>query len=135
MSGLGVPHGKTARGRDQARPPTYLDTSVPPPAPAPDDTRTTLDVMSVCAHVVSMDTSTYTTQDAMAIQLAAHDAVQRARTEVRIVGLSIDCSVRALPLREQVADGERLRRVDSELAAAQAAFDAAQDLDCPDSGA
>ncbi|MCY7419770.1 MAG: hypothetical protein LH650_15005 [Chloroflexi bacterium] len=82
-----------------------------------------------------MDTTTHTTQDAMAIQMAAHDAVERARTEVRIAELRIDCSVRGLPLREQVADSERLRRADVALAAAQAAFDAAQDLDCPESEA
>jgi len=92
--------------------------------------------MSVCAHVVSMDTSTtHITQDAMAIQMATHDAVERARFEVRIAELRISTSVRGLPLREQVADGERLRRADAALAAAQAAFDAAQDLDCPDSEA
>ncbi len=83
-----------------------------------------------------MDSSTTrTTRDAMAIQMAAYDAVGRARTEVRIAELRIDCSVRGLPLREQVADSERLRRADAALVAAQAAFDAAQDLDCPDSGA
>jgi len=79
-----------------------------------------------------MDTTTHTIQDAMALQRAAHDAVERARFEVWIAELRISTSVRGLPLREQVADGERLRRADAALAAAQAAFDAAQDLDCPD---
>ena len=49
-----------------------------------------------------------------------------------VVELRIGTSVRGLPLREQVADGERLKAADAELVAAQAAFDSAQDIDCPE---
>jgi len=48
----------------------------------------------------------------------AYEKVERARTEVRIAELRIDSSVRSLPLREQVADSERVRRADAVLAAA-----------------
>ena len=74
-----------------------------------------------------------TTTDAiMATQIAASERVERARFSVRVAELRISTSVRGLPLREQVADGERLRAADRELAAATIAYDAAQDTDCPE---
>jgi len=71
-----------------------------------------------------------TTERIMNIQMTAVGRVERARFEVRVAELRISTSVRGLPLREQVADGERLRAADAELQAAQAALDAAQDIDC-----
>lgn len=86
--------------------------------------------MSAHAHRVVM--ATITTDAIMATQMAAGDRVERARLAVRIAERRISTSVRGLPLREQVADGERLRAADAELAAALAALGAAQDIDCPD---
>lgn len=74
-----------------------------------------------------------TTTDAiMATQIAASERVERARFSVRVAELRISTSVRGLPLREQVADGERLRAADRELLAASIAYEAAQDTDCPE---
>ena len=58
--------------------------------------------------MVSRDITTNpATGAAMALQIAAAGRVERARFEVRVTELRIDCSVRGLPLREQVADMER----------------------------
>lgn len=93
-----------------------------------DNTRTTLAYVSVRAYGVVMDSTT--TDAIMTTQMAAVERVERARFEVRLAELRISTSVRGLPLREQVADGERMRAADAELADALAALDAAQDIDC-----
>ena len=72
------------------------------------------------------------TDEVMATQVAAAERVDRARFAVRVAELRISTSVRGLPLREQVADGERLRAADREVLAATIAYDAAQDTDCPE---
>jgi len=75
------------------------------------------------------------TDEVMATKVAAAERVDRARFAVRVAELRISTSVRGLPLREQVTDGERLKAADAELAAAEAGLDAAQDLDCPEADA
>ena len=76
--------------------------------------------------------TTTSTDGIMASQMEVAERVERARISVRVAELRISTSVRGLPLREQVADGERLRAADRELLAATIAYDAAQDTDCPE---
>ena len=71
-------------------------------------------------------------RDAMAAQIAACERLERAQTEVRIAEISVNSLVIGAPLRYGVAATVRLRRADTELAAAQAAYEAAQDLPCPE---
>lgn len=82
-----------------------------------------------------MDTSTAqtptTTQNALAL-LDATERLERAETEVRIAALRIDTLVIGAPLRYGVEATERYRRALAKRDAAQAAFDAAQDIECPE---
>jgi hypothetical protein len=73
-----------------------------------------------------------TTGQIMATQVAATERVERARVAVRISELRIEASVKGLPLREQVRDYRRLATAEAELQAAEAAYEAAQDIDFPD---
>ena len=64
--------------------------------------------------------------------LEATERLERAHTEVRIAGIRLDSLVLGAPLRYGVEATDRLRRALDEQDAAQAAFDAAQDVDCPE---
>ena len=64
--------------------------------------------------------------------LEATERLDRAETEARIAEIRLNSLVIGAPLRYGVAATVRLRRADTELAAAQAAYEAAQDLPCPE---
>ena len=71
----------------------------------------------------------------MALQMAAAERLERAETEVRIAAIRIDTLVAEAPLRFKVEATARYRRARDERDAAQAAYDAAQDLECPEASA
>lgn len=83
-----------------------------------------------------MDTTTtqtpMTTQQAMALQMDAAERLAAAQRELRIAGYRIDSLVADAPLRFKAEATDRYRRAQAALDAAQAAYDASQDLDCPD---
>ncbi len=77
-------------------------------------------------------TQTLTTEQAMSIQMAAAERLERATTDVRVARYRIDALVVGVPLRFMSEARARYRRAADELDAAQAAYDAAQDIDCPE---
>lgn len=64
--------------------------------------------------------------------LEATERLERAHTKVRIAEVRHDSLVPGAPLRYGVEATARLRGALAEQDAAQAAFDAAQDVDCPE---
>jgi hypothetical protein len=60
------------------------------------------------------------------------ERLERAERELRIAGYRIETRVIGVPLRYQVEDSRRFRAAHEALEAAQAAFDAAQDIDSPE---
>jgi len=73
-----------------------------------------------------------TADQIMATQIATADRLEAAQRKVRIARSMIETRVIGAPLRLQVEDTRRLRAADAALEAVQAAFDAAQDIDCPE---
>jgi hypothetical protein len=93
--------------------------------------------VSAREHDAAMDTTDTTAtplriEQAMAIQIAALERLERAERELRIAGYRIDSRAIGVPLRYGVEDTLHYRAALKALDAAQVAFDAAQDLDCPD---
>ena len=64
--------------------------------------------------------------------LEASERLQRAEADRRVAELRYTTLVADAPLRFKVEAIERLRRADAELDAARAAYEAAQDVDCPE---
>ena len=77
-------------------------------------------------------THTHTTQDAMANQIVAADRLKRAEAEVRLAAIRVDALVADASLRYQVHAMARYRDALAARDGAQAAVDAAQDVDCPE---
>jgi hypothetical protein len=73
-----------------------------------------------------------TTEQVMLTQIDAAERLEAAERELRIAGYRIETRVAGVPLRYQVEDTRRYRAAAEALDAAQAAFDAAQDIDCPE---
>lgn len=91
--------------------------------------------VSVCAHDAGMDTTAQTpltTEHAMALQMAAAERLEQAETELRIAGIRITAYGTSTPMRLKIGAAESYRRAAADLEAAQAAYEAAQDLDCPE---
>ena len=76
--------------------------------------------------------TTMTVDEMMLIQIAAAERLEAAQRMVRVAEVRIDALVHDAPLRYKVEDSRRLRAAYADLEAAQAAWDAAQDIDCPD---
>ena len=64
--------------------------------------------------------------------LEASERLERAEADRRVAELRYTTLVADAPLRFKVEAIERLRRADAELDAARAAYEAAQDVDCPE---
>ena len=64
--------------------------------------------------------------------LEASERPERAKTGQRIAELRYTTLVADAPLRFKVEAIERLRRADAELDAANTAYEAAQDIECPE---
>ena len=91
--------------------------------------------MSVCAHDTGMHTTAQTpltTEQAMALQMAAAERLEQAETELRIAGIRMTAYGTSAPMRLKIGAAEQCRRAQAEVEAAQAAYEAAQDLDCPE---
>lgn len=73
-----------------------------------------------------------TSQEAMTTQIAAWERLERAGTEVRIAAIPLDSLVLGAPLRYGVEATDRYRRAIAERDDAQVAYDAAQDIECPE---
>lgn len=78
-----------------------------------------------------MDTTTEETTTNAQTLTDATERFEAAQTAVRIAETRIDSFVPTAPLRYKVEATERLRAADAELAAARAAYEAAQDLLAP----
>ena len=70
--------------------------------------------------------------DAMATQIAAWEHLERAETEVRVAAIRLDSLVPGAPLRHGVEASDRYRRALAARDEARTAYDAAQDIECPD---
>ena len=70
--------------------------------------------------------------DSMAIQIAAWERLERAETEVRVAAIRLDALVIGAPLRYGVEATERYRRALAARDEARIAYDAAQDIECPE---
>ena len=81
---------------------------------------------------IEMTTKTQTTEEAMALQMAAAERLEQAETEVRVSAIRLNSLVLGAPLRDGVEATQRYRRALAERDAAQASYEAAQDLDCPE---
>ena len=64
--------------------------------------------------------------------LEASERLERAEADRRIAELRYSTLVADAPLRLKVEAIERLRRAGAELDAARAAYEAAQDIECPE---
>ena len=73
-----------------------------------------------------------TVTDPMRELLEASERLERAEVDRRVAELRNATLVADAPLRFKVEAIERLRRADAELDAARAAYEAAQDVDCPE---
>ncbi len=73
-----------------------------------------------------------TMTDPMRDLLEASERLQRAEADRRVAELRYTTLVAEAPLRFKVEAIERLRRADAVLHAARAAYEAAQDIDCPE---
>ena len=73
-----------------------------------------------------------TSQEAMTTQIAAWERLERAGTEVRVAAIRLDSLVPGAPLRYGVEATDRYRRAIAERHDAQVAYDAAQDIECPE---
>jgi hypothetical protein len=72
------------------------------------------------------------TDSAMALQLDALERLERTELELRIACLRVETLVPGAPLRLGVEATDRYRRALVDRDDAQAAWDAAQDIECPD---
>jgi hypothetical protein len=93
-------------------------------------------LMSGAGHALmrAMETTTKEipmTDTTMAL-LEATERLERAETEARIADVALSTLVPDAPLRFKVRAVERARRADAELTAARAAYEAAQDVECPE---
>lgn len=77
-------------------------------------------------------TSSHTAHEAPAILMAAWERLERAETQVRIGELRLNSLVIGAPLRYGVEATSRYRAAIAERDEARLAFDAAQDIDCPE---
>ena len=64
--------------------------------------------------------------------LEASERLERAEADHRVAELRYSTLVAEAPLRFKVEAIERLRRADAELTDARAAYEAAQDIECPE---
>ena len=76
--------------------------------------------------------TTMTTDEAMAIQLAATERLERAEAEHAAAERWCATIAPDAPLRTKLADRLRLDAARAELEAALATYEAAQDLECPE---
>ena len=64
--------------------------------------------------------------------LEASERLERAETDRRVAELRYTTLVADAPLRFKVEAIERLRRADADMTDARTAYEAAQDVDCPE---
>ena len=91
--------------------------------------------MRVCAHDTGIDTTTHTpmtTEHIMRTHIDAAECLEAAERELSIAGYRIETRAIGVALRYQVEDSRRYRTALEAPEATQAAFDAAQNIDCPD---
>jgi len=72
-----------------------------------------------------------TIDEAMTIQIEASDRLHRARRDHAAAQRWCDTIVPDAPLRTKLADRRRLDAAIAELAAAPTAYEAVQDIECP----
>jgi len=73
-----------------------------------------------------------TMTDATRDLLGASERLEQAEADHRVAELRYSTLVADAPLRFKVEAIERLRRADAELDAANTAYEAAQDIECPE---
>jgi hypothetical protein len=73
-----------------------------------------------------------TMTDPMRDLLEASERLERAEAGRRVAELRFTTLVADAPLRLKVEAIERLRRADAELGASRAAYETAQDVECPE---
>ena len=73
-----------------------------------------------------------TMTDPMRDLLEASERLERAEADRRVAELRYSTLVADAPLRFKVEAIERLRRADADMTDARTAYEAAQDVDCPE---